>query len=235
MFTRIFIATCLIFLVGCSQQPIKVDDAMPSKHKPEAQQQQPQESKESNETKQSKDTKLSKNTKQSKQSKQLQKQLTSNHWQAEGRIAASNGKKGGNASFVWTQKGDFYQIKLFGPFGSGSLSITGNARYVELHEANGKITKAKSPDQLLKKVAGLQVPVNGLRYWLRGVASPASAINNQQLDNAGYLRHLVQQGWHIDYESFHKESSPFLPHKLRLQNGPIKLKLVITRWKRIGA
>lgn len=151
-------------------------------------------------------------------------------WQARGRLAASNGGKGGNAQFVWTQKGDSYQIKLFGPFGSGSVYITGHPTFVELKEANGKTTRAKSPEMLLKKIAGWQIPIDGLRYWLRGIPSPKAKTQSSQTNNAGVLQQMVQQGWHIVYEG-HQEGNPPLPNKLRLQNGNVKLKMIVTQWE----
>ncbi len=149
------------------------------------------------------------------------------NWQAEGRIAAANGNKGGNANFVWTQKGDSYQIKLFGPFAAGTVYITGHPTFVELREANGKTTRAQTPEELLKKVAGWQVPLSGLRYWLRGAPSPKIQVSAQQEDNTGRLKQLTQQGWQVNYENYQEA----LPSKLRLQNGNVKVKMIVTQWK----
>lgn len=155
------------------------------------------------------------------------------HWQAEGRLAVSQGSKGSNASFVWQQKGDAYLIKLFGPFGSGSVYITGSAQKVQLKEANGKITTAQSPELLLKQVAGWQVPLSGLRYWLRGLPVPDENLNAQQFNAQGQMRSLQQQGWKIDYENYLAENAVPLPSKLRLQRNDLKIKMIVTSWKQI--
>lgn len=154
-----------------------------------------------------------------------------NHWQAEGRLAAVHGQKGGNASFVWTQKGDHYQIKLFGPFGSGAIHILGNSKYVELKEANGKTTKAQSPEMLLKKIAGWQVPLSGLQYWMRGIPAPVGQSHAQTYNDQGLLMRFVQQGWTVDYEGYQDSASLSLPNKLRLQNGNVRVKMIVTSWK----
>lgn len=153
-----------------------------------------------------------------------------NHWQAKGRLAAVQGKKGGNASFVWEQKGDSYLIKLFGPFGSGAVYITGHPQFVELKEANGKTTRAQSPELLLKKVAGWQIPLTGLRHWLRGIPAPGETAT-ERLNDRGFLSYLDQQGWKINYENYHTDQFPPLPNKLQLQNGNVKIKMVITSWQ----
>ncbi len=152
------------------------------------------------------------------------------NWKAHGRIAAANGDKGGNAQFVWTQKGDSYQIKLFGPFGSGSVYITGHPTFVELKETNGKTTRAKDAETLLKKLAGWQVPITGLRYWMRGTPTPVAKAQSEKRNGAGQLEKLIQQGWHIEYENFADNN---LPQKLRLQNGKVKVKMIVTEWEAI--
>lgn len=206
---RILIIAALLALAGCSQAPKKTP-VTESKITPKNEIQQ---------------AKLEEN------GQQHQKQLAARtNWQAKGRLAASHGQKGGNASFVWEQKGDSYQIKLFGPFGSGAVYIIGHPQYVELKEANGKITRAKSPELLLKKLAGWQVPLTGLRHWLLGIPAPG-AIASQKFDNRGYLSHLSQQGWNINYENYFAEESPALPGKLNLQNGNIKVKMIVTSWQ----
>lgn len=165
---------------------------------------------------------------------QHQKQISQlNHWQAQGRLAAAKASKGGNAQFVWQQKGDNYQLKLFGPFGSGSVIISGSPNDVVLKEANGKVTRAKSPELLMQKVAGWQVPISGLIYWLRGIPVPQSSSPAKQLNESGYLSYLQQDGWKIEYENYQESKALPLPSKLRLQNGQTKLKMVITSWKQL--
>jgi outer membrane lipoprotein LolB len=167
-------------------------------------------------------------------SQQLQqKPSTLTQWQAEGRMAASHGQKGGNASFVWQQRGDTYSIKLFGPFGSGAIYITGNGKFVELKESNGKKTTAQSPEMLLQKVVGWQVPITGLTYWLRGLPTPLVPPAKQSQDNQGRLRYLTQQGWNIEYENYQADTLVPLPSKMQLQNGNTKIKIIITSWKRL--
>ncbi len=216
-------ALLLLILAGCAQQPKKPDVA-PLAKKPIPMEQSTEKQKPTG-----------KHHPADQKWQQHQKQLSSlNHWQAEGRLAASNGGKGGNASFVWLQKGESYQVKLFGPWGAGSVHITGHPQFVELREANGKTTRAQSPEQLLKKVSGMQIPVTGLSYWLRGLPSPKSQSSAEQFNDQGYLKHLVQQGWNIHYENYQTQNSPALPSKLNLQNGKVKLKMIVTNWKSLS-
>ncbi len=195
-----------LFLVGCAKIPTKTAPITPEKNSPAAQK-----------SLQEHETSISK--------------LTS--WQAKGRMAISHEQKGTNVSYVWQQYPGHYQIRLFGPFGSGSVYITGYPDYVELKESNGNITRAESPDELLKKATGLNLPITGLTYWLRGLSSPHQGIQSQRIDSHGNLQHLAQQGWFIGYESYRTTKTLSLPSKLQLQNQDqdVKVKMVVTDWQ----
>jgi outer membrane lipoprotein LolB len=160
-----------------------------------------------------------------------EKMMALNQWQAEGRLAVTQGKKGANASFVWQQTGDHFDVKLFGPFGSGAVYISGNPQWVTLKETNGKIHSAKSPEQLLQSVAGWQVPLTGLHYWMRGIPSPKGQTTQHQIGDHGFLQSLQQDGWQIDYDGYLVDNATVLPSKLNLQNKKLKVKMVIKNWK----
>lgn len=153
------------------------------------------------------------------------------YWQADGRLAVKQGNKGGNANFVWTQYKDHYEIKLFGPFGSGAVYITGNQHHVQLKEANGKIHTAKTPEQLLHNVAGWHVPLTGLHYWLRGIPVPQDKTKKHKLTQEGTLKQLQQEGWNIVYEDYHHTHALPLPSKMHLRNRDLRVKLLVKSWK----
>lgn len=156
------------------------------------------------------------------------------HWQAEGKLAVAQRKKGGNASFVWQQQGEFYQIKIFGPFGAKSAYIIGGPNHVELKEANGNVSTAKSPEALLYKVVGWQVPISGLRYWLRGIPVPNSR-SGKQFNEHGLLATLKQQGWNIEYQDYNRGNFAPLPNKVVLTNEHVKVKMIVNNWKELPA
>ncbi|MGE3318054.1 MAG: lipoprotein insertase outer membrane protein LolB [Candidatus Berkiella sp.] len=157
-----------------------------------------------------------------------------NHWQAEGKLSVAQRKKGGSASFVWQQQGEFYQIKIFGPFGAKSAYIIGGPNHVELKEANGNVSTAKSPEALLYKVVGWQVPISGLRYWLRGIPVP-NTRNGKQFNEQGLLATLKQQGWNIEYQEYNHNTFAPLPSKVVLFSDQVKVKMIVNNWKELPA
>lgn len=152
-------------------------------------------------------------------------------WQAQGKIAARKGNKGSSASFIWQQTGDYYKIKIFGPFGAGAVYVQGNNQYVELKEANGRLTKGTSAEHILQQIMGWAVPVSGLRYWLMGLPSPKVSVQQQQTDQMGRLKNLAQSGWRIHYDNYQPYHTLSLPQKLQLYNHDISIKMIIKSWQ----
>ena len=155
------------------------------------------------------------------------------NWKAQGRLAVTQGNKGGNASFVWEQQGDFYQIKLWGPFGAGAVYLMGGPARVQARKTDGKTVYAKNPEDLIHKLTGWKVPVTGLRYWLVGLPASQSSPKGHTWDNEGLLLSLQQDGWQIDYEAYGIYRMASLPNKLHLKRGDIKVKFLVNSWEKL--
>lgn len=161
---------------------------------------------------------------------QHQKEIQAiDQWKAKGRLAVTQGKKGGNASFIWQQAGDRFHIKLHGPFGAGSVMISGNPHQVHAQEANGKHHQARTPEELMEKLVGWYVPVSGLEYWIRGIPVPDMKASHFVYNDQGYLKQFNQNGWTIRYDEYVFEPL-CLPKRILLHNQKLKVKLIITSW-----
>ena len=158
-----------------------------------------------------------------------QAQLQTQHWALNGRVAVDTGNKGGNASIHWQQTGDDYALRIFGPLGLGAVQLYGKPHHVELITAKGKIYTARSPERLLQKVLGWQIPVSNLIYWIRALPAPQTHAQTQY-DAAHRLTLLKQQGWTIHYLSYTNTSSDALPRLLALSRGNLKIRIVIDEW-----
>lgn len=154
-----------------------------------------------------------------------------NDFETIGKIGFSDGKKGGNATIQWEQEGENYHIRLFGPLGSGSIQIVGEPKQVYLISEDGQIVHAKNPESLVEKELGWTIPVSGLRYWLRGLPAPGTPPQQIQLDDMQRIWQIKQHDWTITYQSYQETQGVPVPHKLMLQNGPIRLKFIFRRWR----
>ncbi|MBL8258518.1 MAG: outer membrane lipoprotein LolB [Candidatus Competibacteraceae bacterium] len=150
-------------------------------------------------------------------------------WQAAGRIGVVNGQDGWHANFQWAQREQDYRIDLIGPLGQGRVLIEGDDRQVSIQTQDGQSQTASDPDSLLEQAIGVRLPVEGLRYWIRGVPEPGP-VAASQTDRNGRLLRLEQQGWIIEYPDYAPASPTLLPARIVARRQDLSVKLVIDRW-----
>lgn len=152
-------------------------------------------------------------------------------WNAAGRIGVVNGSEGWHAGFQWAQQGSGYRIDLIGPLGQGRVRVEGDEQAVRIQTADGQIQTAPNPDVLLEQAVGARLPVNGLRYWIRGLPEPGTAPA-VQTDAEGRLIRLEQDGWIIEYLAY-AYAAPLsldLPERIMARRQELSVKLIIEEW-----
>lgn len=161
---------------------------------------------------------------------QHQSQLNSlEAWTLDGRISLRHGEEAWHASLHWQQIDSVYHINMFGPFGQGAVQLAGSPQSVILqHE--GETVQSDDAEQLLRQQLGLQVPVNGLRYWAVGLAAPGSEYK-EELDPAGRLEVLQQNGWRVRYRGYVAVKGLMLPGKIFLDHDGLDVRLVVDQWQ----
>ena len=153
---------------------------------------------------------------------------TLQNWQVQGRLAAINGNESWPASVRWEQNQQTYTVDLIGPLGQGRISVRGDASRVELSTGQERL-QARDPDALLAQATGLQVPISGLKYWIRGIPDPATPARIER--NAdGRIARLEQNGWRIDYPNWIQEQGIDLPKRIQAVQDALKVNIAITTW-----
>ena len=152
-------------------------------------------------------------------------------WQLNGRVSLTRGEEGWHAGLYWKTRADTFYLKISGPLGQGGFQLNGDARGVVLVDADGQRYAAQDADTLLAQVTGWQLPITGLRYWIRGLPAPAAGQVQLSHDEAGRLRHLEQSGWDINYQRYQLVGDVFLPTKLQLVQADVSVRVVIDQWE----
>lgn len=152
------------------------------------------------------------------------------HWQLTGRISLTQGDSGWHAGVDWAEQADSFRLRLSGPLGQGGFLLTGNAEGVLLRDSSQRVYAAADTGALLKQVTGWVLPVAGLRYWVRGIPGP-DADFEAEVDPAGRLERLIQDGWTIRYTRFHTAADGRWPARLGLVRGDISVRLIIDQWQ----
>jgi outer membrane lipoprotein LolB len=153
------------------------------------------------------------------------------HWMAVGRLAIRVPNEAATLSLYWEQLGGAYQIRLNAPLGQGAVEITGHTGQVTLRTSGeqGPWTAA-SPEALLRERLGWSVPLDGLRYWILGVAEPGYPVEGLTLDAAGRAERLHQLGWEVRYADYRSFGPYDLPTRVSLENARVSARIVVHRW-----
>lgn len=150
-------------------------------------------------------------------------------WQISGKIAVQTNTDSGSANVDWWQRGSRYSISLYGPFGSNSLRLSGQAGHVSMIDSQGRRFTATSPEQLLGKVWGYHVPISNLDYWVRGLPVP-EIPSHKRLDAYNRLITLYQSGWYVQFSNYTRVGKVYLPNKIFITSAQLKTKLMIYQW-----
>jgi outer membrane lipoprotein LolB len=117
------------------------------------------------------------------------------------------------------------EAHLAGPLGVGAqvLRLTPAGLVV-----NGAPADAAALDALQARV-GFELPLRELRYWLLGVPEPGAPVvlERNGMDRA---QHLEQAGWNVDFERYMAAVNDWLPQRLVLTHGDVRVRIVIDRW-----
>ena len=151
-------------------------------------------------------------------------------WQFTGRVSLVQDEQGWHAGMSWQEHADRFQLQISGPLGQQAFRLTGDPAGVMLEDKKGKKTSARDADSLLLQTTGWNLPVNGLRYWVRGLALPGEKARERR-DLQGRLLELEQSGWAISYTRYHFVDGLGWPAKLQLVRDNVSVRLVIDKWR----
>lgn len=161
------------------------------------------------------------------------------HWELRARLAVRADDQGGQATLVWRRDGSRHSLRLSGPLGRGLLQLTQDENGAQLQDAEQRILRASSVEELLFQYSGWRLPVENLNYWVRGLPVPDLAME-RELDDDGHLKTLLQEAWEVQYEEYIQVDGRNLPRRLRLSNPrksagqpAMEVRLVIERWAQV--
>ncbi len=135
--------------------------------------------------------------------------------------------------FAWYDSGTQVRLDLMTPVGTSlaRVEIGPDGRAV-LIESNGNRTEADSADALVERVLGTPIPVQELRYWLRGrlPSRPGSAVTVLEHDERQRPLSFVHTGWQVRVEAY-DDLGPLRMQLHRAEPGvrTIEVRLSITR------
>ncbi|MGD8708859.1 MAG: lipoprotein insertase outer membrane protein LolB [Ectothiorhodospiraceae bacterium] len=149
-------------------------------------------------------------------------------WALLGRAAVDTGGRSGTVTVRWKQNDGNYRVDMRAPLGAGAVRIEGNGSHVVVRTSDGERYEGRSARTLLSRHTGYDLPVESLAWWVRGV--PAPGHNEVILDGRGRPTELMQSGWRVSYSSWERVHGYWLPAKLAVERGDIKVRMAVRRW-----
>ncbi len=150
-------------------------------------------------------------------------------WEFSGRLALSDGRDGGSGRLDWQQRGDRAELRFHGAFGRGGWRLTATREEATLEFADGGRYRAARVEALVRDHVGWEVPVEALRYWVRGLAEPGARAT-PRYDRSGRLTEIRQHQWNVQYEGSVVVDEISLPRKVTATRDRHRVRLVIRRW-----
>jgi outer membrane lipoprotein LolB len=154
-------------------------------------------------------------------------------WKIGGVLGIIYNDKAESANYIYTQDGDKFNIKLYGPLGIGSVQIKGDPNQVTLENSKGQKIQAKDAKSLMLEQLGWYVPVDGLKYWVKGIAIPNIKYKSK-LNQNNLTETLQQNNWNISYKNYQFVGSKYpLSSRIKMDRDRDNLiiKIVIKSWQ----
>lgn len=139
------------------------------------------------------------------------------------------------ASLGWAQRGAATEIKLTGPFGAGSLTVTWSPGSLQLANGKGERYENEEAELVLTRQLGFVPPFAALRYWVLGVEAPGDAPTERSTAENGRIDTFTQQQWQIRYRDWMAATTGSggvaLPRRLVVSRDDVRLSVVVRNWQ----
>tara|TARA_R110001592_G_scaffold325638_4_gene605750 strand:+ start:1571 stop:2176 length:606 start_codon:yes stop_codon:yes gene_type:complete len=151
-------------------------------------------------------------------------------WQLRGKLSVRTNSDSVTGYLTWEQQHQQYDLFITGPMGQGSSRLQGNPTEatLTLPDHDQPLT-APNAESLMAEYLGWYLPIEGIRYWVKGQPSPASEATSQ-FDDYGLLSNLQQNGWTIRFSRYQQHQGMWLPGLIKLKGYDYTLTLAINEW-----
>ena len=130
----------------------------------------------------------------------------------------------------WLQKADYYQLDLSSTFfGLGAVRISGSPSWIEVQEPDEEPVWSNYPNETIEQLLGFPLPVQRIRYWIRGIPAPQSEATEVK-NLLGLTEEMQQDGWTIQLDRYRDVKGLPLPGRIKVIRDDTKITLAVASW-----
>lgn len=156
-------------------------------------------------------------------------------YNAKGKVAFISPEQRISASFYWQQRGDNTRLQLTNFLGSTLLKLEMSPTGAKVTDNDGNDYYGTDATRLFYRLTGVELPVTALPFWIKGLPTSKDQF---QLGEDNRLSTLSQktgeQSWKVNYQSYHADTSPALPNKVKINQNKQRVNLVVSDWNIIN-
>ncbi len=151
------------------------------------------------------------------------------NWQTRGKAGLRSPGRSESANMIWSQQGVHSLVYFSGPLGMQSVTVRSDGQTLEVQQGDDIDSwDLSDPEVMLEPTGSWGLPLEALRYWLKGIPAPGEidAIQTER----GLLLHLQQRDWEVNYSS-HNYFGPYrLPTRMEIRRGDNSITLILREW-----
>jgi outer membrane lipoprotein LolB len=152
------------------------------------------------------------------------------NWSVSGRLALSDGDRGGSLSMRWQAREGHHLITLSTLVGGRQWRLEFDERSATLEGSDvGRLT-GPNPDPLVEAAVGWPIPVRDLSWWVRGLVPPERSRRIRYAED-GTLAYAEAPPWSLAFERYSDFASTVLPSRLEANSGRYRVRMVLRNWQ----
>jgi outer membrane lipoprotein LolB len=151
-------------------------------------------------------------------------------WELGGRMAVRFKTESWSASLIWKQKGDEFDIRIIAPLAQGTALLTGNSNKVNLKTSDNIEYSDNDVLLVMRRNLGWDIPVDSLKYWIRGIVRPGGSPTITEIDEYGRLSIINEGDWSVNFQRYNLTMETALPSRIELSRPGTQISVIINRW-----
>lgn len=153
----------------------------------------------------------------------------------KGKLAVRENGEHYTANVLWHQRGEGFEIDLWGPLGQGRVQLVKQGGEIHLNNAQGDVLTSGDADAVMRRELGWTLPVEVLPAWVQGQPLATIEAHDLSRDDSGHVSAFRQLDWRVAldrYETVVGDAvSRELPTRITAENDRTRLRLVISEWQ----